>query len=72
VTSHPDDETMFFGPTILSMTRGSGVAGRTRPDVFLLCMSNGNFRNNGRERKEELYKACQVLNIPEQNVTIMR
>jgi LmbE family N-acetylglucosaminyl deacetylase len=61
---------MFFGPTILSLTGGS-ISG-FRPDVFLLCMSNGNFRNNGCQRKEELYKACKVLNIPEQNITILK
>lgn len=35
VTAHPDDECMFFGPTILSLTK--------RPDchVYLLCLSNG-------------------------------
>lgn len=35
VTAHPDDETMFFGPTILSLTR------RYDCDVYLLCLSNG-------------------------------
>lgn len=35
VTAHPDDETMFFGPTILSLTKRSDC------DVYLLCLSNG-------------------------------
>jgi hypothetical protein len=35
-------------------------------------MSTGNYRKNGRERKEELYKACKVLQIPEQNITVLR
>ena len=71
MTSHPDDETMFFGPTILSMTAGVSASG-AKSNIFLLCMSNGNFRQNGRQRKDELYKACKVLNIPEQNITILR
>lgn len=36
VTAHPDDECMFFGPTILSLTQ------RNEPcTVYLLCLSNG-------------------------------
>lgn len=35
VTAHPDDESMFFGPTILSLTK------RTDCTVYLLCLSNG-------------------------------
>ena len=35
-------------------------------------MSKGNYRNNGDERKGELYKACNVLEIPEQNITVLR
>lgn len=35
VTSHPDDECMFFGPTILTLS--------TKPEcsVYLLCLSRG-------------------------------
>jgi N-acetylglucosaminylphosphatidylinositol deacetylase len=37
ITAHPDDECMFFAPTILALTR-------TAPeDVYLLCLSNGMF-----------------------------
>lgn len=35
VTAHPDDECMFFGPTILSLTH------RNDCRVFLMCLSNG-------------------------------
>lgn len=35
VTAHPDDEAMFFGPTILSLTK------RNDCNVYLLCLSNG-------------------------------
>ena len=37
VTAHPDDECMFFAPTILSLTRSGQY------DVFLLCLSSGNY-----------------------------
>lgn len=35
VTAHPDDESMFFGPTILSLIR------RKNCKIYLLCLSNG-------------------------------
>jgi len=35
VTAHPDDECMFFAPTILFLTRSGQY------DVFLLCLSSG-------------------------------
>lgn len=34
VTAHPDDESMFFGPTLVNIIR-DGI------DVYLLCLSNG-------------------------------
>jgi N-acetylglucosaminylphosphatidylinositol deacetylase len=60
---------MFFGPTILNLTRG---AQKDLPTLFLLCMSNGNYRNNGHVRKDELYKACKVLQIHQQNIVVLR
>ena len=70
VTSHPDDETMFFGPTILSLCRGkSSFQGK---NVFLLCMSTGDHKTMGAKRKHELYEACKILGIPEENITILR
>lgn len=35
VTSHPDDECMFFGPVILSIQK-------TVSKIYLLCLSQGN------------------------------
>lgn len=35
VIAHPDDESMFFGPTIVSLTK------RNDCQVYLLCLSNG-------------------------------
>ncbi|XP_077302127.1 N-acetylglucosaminyl-phosphatidylinositol de-N-acetylase-like [Arctopsyche grandis] len=56
VTAHPDDECMFFGPTIVNLAR-QGI------DIYLLCLSNGNFYKQGNVRRLELYDACSVLNI---------
>ena len=66
VISHPDDECMFFGPTVLSMTKNPSVT------LFVLCMSNGDYRKEGQMRKTELYNACQILGILEENITVLR
>ena len=70
ITSHPDDETMFFGPTILSLCRGK--SNFQSKNLFLLCMSTGDHKSIGTKRKLELYEACKILGIPEENITILR
>lgn len=40
VTSHPDDECMFFGPTVVNLTRYKDKK------IFLLCLSYGRFSCN--------------------------
>lgn len=39
ITSHPDDECMFFGPVILSIVQN------LKSNIYLLCLSHGNFEN---------------------------
>lgn len=39
IIAHPDDESMFFAPTIVSLTK------RTDCHVYLLCLSNGLYFN---------------------------
>ncbi|XP_058090660.1 uncharacterized protein LOC131237042 isoform X2 [Magnolia sinica] len=57
VVAHPDDESMFFSPTILYLTsRGH--------NLHMLCLSTGNADGQGNIRKEELYKACAILKVP--------
>ena len=34
ITAHPDDECMFFAPSLISLTQAN-------VDVFLLCLSEG-------------------------------
>ena len=57
VTAHPDDETMFFAPTILSLTRKTSI------NLFHLCLSSGNADGLGEIRKEELANSLDVLGI---------
>lgn len=64
VIAHPDDEAMFFAPTLLGLAR-------LRHQVFLLCFSAGNYYNQGEIRKKELLQSCDVLGIPPTNVMII-
>ncbi|KAF8814674.1 N-acetylglucosaminylphosphatidylinositoldeacety la se [Phlegmacium glaucopus] len=57
VTAHPDDETMFFAPTILSLTR------KTSLNLFHLCLSSGNADGLGETRKGELRNSLSILGI---------
>lgn len=64
VIAHPDDETMFFSPTINFLTsRGH--------NVYILCLSTGNADGIGNIRKEELYLASVVLKVPSQKVKVV-
>ncbi|XP_054857266.1 N-acetylglucosaminyl-phosphatidylinositol de-N-acetylase [Eublepharis macularius] len=62
VTAHPDDETMFFAPSILKLAQAR---------LWLLCASTGNYYNQGAIRKEELLQSCATLGIPPSNVTVI-
>ena len=62
VTAHPDDESMFFGPTIRYF--------RTASQVFLLCLSTGNYEGLGEARAQELMLSVRKLGIRSDNVKI--
>ncbi|KAI7823541.1 putative deacetylase LmbE-like domain-containing protein [Gamsiella multidivaricata] len=66
VIAHPDDEVMFFGPTLAELTR---------PEhgniVRVLCMSSGNHDGLGETRKKELVASCKSFGIRETHVTIL-
>ncbi|KAM4795648.1 N-acetylglucosaminyl-phosphatidylinositol de-N-acetylase [Rhinophrynus dorsalis] len=62
--AHPDDECMFFAPTILGLLREQLL-------VSVLCCSTGNYYNQGEIRKKELIQSCAVLGIPSSNVTLI-
>uniref|UniRef100_A0A8D8YV19 N-acetylglucosaminylphosphatidylinositol deacetylase n=1 Tax=Cacopsylla melanoneura TaxID=428564 RepID=A0A8D8YV19_9HEMI len=64
VTAHPDDECMFFGPTILNL-RLRNV------HVSLLCMSAGDSPPNSKQvRKEELWQSCKALGLNESHLEL--
>ncbi|KAM6907816.1 N-acetylglucosaminyl-phosphatidylinositol de-N-acetylase [Xenentodon cancila] len=64
VTAHPDDESMFFAPTILRLVE-------LNVGVHLLCLSEGNYYNQGAQRRQELLSSCAIMGIPASRVTIM-
>nr|CAJ86242.1 H0402C08.18 [Oryza sativa] len=64
VLAHPDDESMFFAPTILFL-KSKGHS------IHILCLSQGNADGLGNIRKEELYLACVTLKIPAEQVKVL-
>lgn len=56
--AHPDDEAMFFAPTVLALTRPE-----TGNHVKILCLSSGNAEGLGDTRKRELVKSGLVLGL---------
>ncbi|KAJ1840798.1 hypothetical protein LPJ57_010481, partial [Coemansia sp. RSA 486] len=65
VTAHPDDECMFFSPTLAALSR--------RPDVTisLLCLSKGDYDGQGDVRKRELLKASVHFGLTPDSVIIV-
>ncbi|KAI0443438.1 putative deacetylase LmbE-like domain-containing protein [Xylaria telfairii] len=60
--AHPDDEAMFFAPTVLALTRpGSGN------HVKILCLSTGNADGQGETRKRELVKSAMLLGLRQED-----
>ncbi|KAJ3693927.1 hypothetical protein LUZ60_009407 [Juncus effusus] len=64
VMAHPDDESMFFSPTINYLVSEGHL-------IHLLCISVGNADGLGNMRKEELYRACTVFKIPSEQIKIL-
>lgn len=60
VVAHPDDECLFFSPTVHVLQK------RTNLNLSLLVFSHGNHSGLGSTREKELYGSCKTLNIPEQ------
>ncbi|EPY52538.1 pig-L [Schizosaccharomyces cryophilus OY26] len=65
VFAHPDDESMFFGPTLEYLSQHPNV------QVHLLCLSNGNADGLGWIRQSELVKAASLFHIPKHNIQII-
>ncbi|TCD70717.1 N-acetylglucosaminyl-phosphatidylinositol de-N-acetylase [Steccherinum ochraceum] len=59
LTAHPDDECMFFAPTLLAIQRQDPAA-----EIYSLCLSVGDADGLGDVRKKELEGSLDVLGIP--------
>ncbi|XP_023713340.1 N-acetylglucosaminyl-phosphatidylinositol de-N-acetylase [Cryptotermes secundus] len=66
VIAHPDDECMFFGPVILKLAQQSDC------QIFILCLSEGDYNQEGVVRKQELWDSCRILGIPDSNITLCK
>ena len=56
--AHPDDEAMFFSPTLLRLSKP-----QLQNQIFILCLSSGDADGLGHIRKDELRKSAQQLGI---------
>ena len=65
--AHPDDEAMFFAPTLLHLSKPA-----LGNKLFILCLSSGDADGLGHIRKAELTKSALLLGIssPEHVVVI--
>lgn len=59
VTAHPDDECMFFSPTVSAIKPGK---------LVVLCLSAGNAEGIGAIREKELVNSCSALGISKENI----
>ncbi|KAI8321868.1 LmbE-like protein, partial [Martensiomyces pterosporus] len=65
VTAHPDDECMFFSPTLSYLSKRKDVT------VSLLCLSKGDFDGHGDVRKRELVKSAVTFGLTPDSVIIV-
>lgn len=64
VIAHPDDEAMFFWPTLLQLHR-DGVP------MSVLCLSTGNADGLGERRSEEMRRSCAQLGIAGEDLSVV-
>lgn len=68
VIAHPDDESMFFGPTIVSFQKQK----RGRDKFLILCLSNGDADGQcGEKRQQEFFSAAQTFGLAACDVTVL-
>ncbi|KAI8948271.1 putative deacetylase LmbE-like domain-containing protein [Xylaria longipes] len=60
--AHPDDEAMFFAPTVLALTRPE-----SGNHVKILCLSTGDADGLGETRKHELVKSAMLLGLRQED-----
>ncbi|GMM38612.1 N-acetylglucosaminylphosphatidylinositol deacetylase [Saccharomycopsis crataegensis] len=63
VIAHPDDEVMFFAPSIIELGKK-----KHNNTLGLICFSNGNADGLGEVRASELVESARIFGIDESNV----
>lgn len=58
ITAHPDDESMFFTPSLTELSKGN-----YNNKIHLICLSNGGYEGLGNIRERELHNAAKLLSI---------
>lgn len=68
VIGHPDDEVMFFSPSLVEITKP-----KHGNHVHLVCFSRGDavHESFGNIRSQELVNSARIIGIPEQDVIIL-
>ncbi|KZO98599.1 LmbE-like protein [Calocera viscosa TUFC12733] len=64
LTAHPDDEAMFFAPTLLSLVAAGW-------EVWVLCLSIGNAEGLGEVRRKEIGDALEVMSVGRGRVEVV-
>lgn len=70
VTAHPDDESLFFAPTVISLLSHKQHISNLEnvaqgAEVYFLCLSAGDADGLGQIRKQELVHSLDVFGIDE-------
>jgi len=73
LTAHPDDESMFFAPSILNLLTEHQASNGTvfTPTGHILSLSAGNADGLGAARTVEMRAACWALNIASENCIVL-
>lgn len=67
LTAHPDDETMFFGPTLLALGQKYS-SDDYHIQLYIHCLSKG--LNCGNVRLEEMKKAAPLFQVSEERLLV--
>lgn len=76
VTAHPDDECLFFAPTVLALTNrtrlvDASITQKNDNELFSLCLSIGDADGLGHIRREEYEKSLDILGIKDTNRIVL-
>jgi N-acetylglucosaminylphosphatidylinositol deacetylase len=68
IIGHPDDEVMFFSPSLLEISKP-----KNNNKVKLICFSSGDSVDEsiGRIRSQELFHSAKILGISKEDVTVL-